>query len=344
MTISELLSNEEIEKLRIDRVEEIDSCIGTILKTKNNIFMYGQRGVGKTFLLKTIYNETIREDKSVFPFFLNLFSLSRSLVDHGEYAFSSFLALEIITSIWTELYRKPHSELINRAISPAAGDSSLISKLNYLQTTYANLKASLFKMQFESEHNVGVKAIVSGHIKTNETESREYGQLLPFEIISYIKELQDFLNKKEKKIKLIALCDEANLMSEEWQKAVLSKHIDIFSNIDIQFVFVAGYIEGYQDLSIPDTFEYIFELHGMNKEHLVSLIGNHFPDSELKISQETLSHLYKSTKGNPRSVLEIASRVIRSDYKNNKLEISKHYIDAYIEEQATWSKAIPTRK
>ncbi len=332
------ITNKEIEKLRVDRIPEVNSSLGTILKTNNNIFIYGERGIGKTFLLKSIYNETLTESDNIFPFFLNLFSLSRNSFINNEYAFSSFLALEIITSIWTELYNRPHSELIEKSINPDFGDNSLKRKINYLQKTYANLAASARKIQSTEEGNIGVKAILNGGLKISESESREFSQLMPFEIISYIEELQEFLLKKEKKIKLVALCDEANLMSKEWQRALLSKHLDIFSNINIQFVFVAGISYEQMDINIPNTFEFILSVDGLQKEYINELITKHHPEYEISISNENLEHLHKSTNGNPRSILSIAENVIRNDFKNNKLEINKSHINFFIKQRKKWTK------
>jgi ribosomal protein L31E len=334
---------EEIMRLRTDRFDEIDICLGTILKTRNNIYLYGERGIGKTFLLKTLYNEILKEDNKVFPFFLNLFSLSRDSIGHGEYAFSSFLALELIKSIWEEIYKKSHSDLINKAISPEAGDSNL-KKINFLQKVYANLRASLYKMDFTSENNIGVKAIISGNIKINETESREYGQLLPFEVISYIEEIKNYLKVNEKKIKIVALCDEANLMSEEWQQAVLTKHIDIFSNIGIQFVFVAGYLIRHKDIIVPNSFEKVIEITGINKDYIEELLQKHYQSTDFKIKPELVDYLWKKTNGNPRRILSIASEALVRDYKNNKIEITKELIDYQINEEQKIINTLPNTR
>lgn len=329
---SERLRIEEILKLRTDRTKEIEVCIGTILKTKNNIYLYGERGIGKTFLLRTLYSEIKNKDKNVFPFYLNLFSLTRESIHFGEYAFSSFLTLALITSIWTEIYNKSHSDLINKTISPEAGDTSL-KKINFLQKVYANLRTSLYKMDFSTENDIGVKAFVTGNMKLKESEAREFGHLLPFEVISYIEEIIEYLKKNEKKVKIVALCDEANLMSEEWQKDVLARHIDIFSNLGIQFVFVAGYLIKHSEIIIPDSFEKVIEVKGIDKEYITELIKKHYASTDFIIKPDVLEYLHKTTKGNPRRILGIASDAITIDYKVNNVEITKDLIDYRINQE-----------
>src|ERR1035437_8908366 len=58
----------DVTRLRVNRVDELRSVKQALLKRGGNVFLYGPRGVGKTFLLRMLVDDLSCQKDSVFSF------------------------------------------------------------------------------------------------------------------------------------------------------------------------------------------------------------------------------------------------------------------------------------
>jgi Cdc6-like AAA superfamily ATPase len=181
-----------------------------LIYTDFNLYIHGERGVGKTFLLKTIQNEIRQKDPTVFPFFVRLYSLMRMPEISNDSQFSTLVALELTSAIWQQIYLQPVTALANRSNIPDSNTKYAEEKYQYVMDLYQQLSATISRRNFDSTNSIGISSIIKGSVDEKTTFNTEYGKLISIEILNVIKELITFLRQTENKRKLVAICDEAS--------------------------------------------------------------------------------------------------------------------------------------
>jgi predicted AAA+ superfamily ATPase len=58
---------ERIRAWRVDREDEVSFCTEAILSKGQNVLLYGERGTGKSFLVRLVQDEIERTAPSVLP-------------------------------------------------------------------------------------------------------------------------------------------------------------------------------------------------------------------------------------------------------------------------------------
>ena len=58
--------SKDIELHRVDRTDELASCVQALTTNYHNVLLHGSRGVGKTFLVKLILNRINKEYSNIF--------------------------------------------------------------------------------------------------------------------------------------------------------------------------------------------------------------------------------------------------------------------------------------
>jgi len=54
LSCAELLSEEQVRQLRVDRDSELNSTVDRLINRGHNVLIYGSRGVGKSFFLRLL--------------------------------------------------------------------------------------------------------------------------------------------------------------------------------------------------------------------------------------------------------------------------------------------------
>ena len=102
---------EIIKKKRIDRIQEINLCIQAVTEESQNILLYGDRGVGKTFVLRLIFDEISKSNQSILPVSIYLTGLTCYGNDDIVASFSRAILLQVCSTIWTDLLGKRYTDL-----------------------------------------------------------------------------------------------------------------------------------------------------------------------------------------------------------------------------------------
>ncbi len=306
-----LMTQEQILALRVNRESEVDSCSDLLRSTTSNVFIFGPRGVGKTFLVRLIHAKLRKNAPEVFPFFLNATELAVFGAKGTGEAFPAMLLLQLISSIWREILQHSYSELLRTAETQKRAIKIEKRAQVCLQRIFLQLRYPDFTVTQENASEFSVSAIAKGGLSENLNIERKSVGILPYEFMEYLEELKSVVLPKVGISKLVGIIDEANMMPVEWQEAVVSRHIDIFSNRGMQFVLVAGFVPSLKTADIPRNFESVLELHGLRLTDVPRLLEVHFGERVKCFDRESIALLHNETAGNPREVVTLAERSLR---------------------------------
>jgi hypothetical protein len=312
-----VMSDGELLALRVDRDSEVGTCTELLMSTRGNVFIFGPRGIGKTFLVRLVHSKLRERGPEVFPFFLNATELAMFGAKGTGEVFPAMLLLQLISSIWRGLLRHPYSKLLESVERHKRAIKIENAVLGRLERLFIQLRYPKFSTTQENINEFSVSAIAKGGLKENLTTERKSVGILPYEFIEYLEELKTDIFPKVGISKCIGIIDEANMMPVEWQEAVVSRHIDIFSNRGMQFILVAGIVPPFSTVDVARNFEFVLELKGLPLVEIPRLLDVHFGEQAKRFSEDSIELLHKETEGNPREVVILAERtLLRSEAKN----------------------------
>jgi|GEM_PF-7045193 len=306
---------EELKKIRVNRDKEVKDCLETLKNTTLNIYIYGPRGIGKTFLIKTVQNELKQVDSSIFSFSINM----AAIAFHGEaiqrFEFISSIALSMISRIWSELCNMEQSTIFSEIDSNTFAEP----KTQYLHRLYNDITHSRTKFV----HLANRQQLENGNKKEILNWEIELERFNSSEVLKIIEELRGFLITTENKRKIVVFCDEANILDAPVQKEFVTKHLDIFTNLGMQFLFVGGYFVHGDEYNVPDYFEYILHLKGIEHSHIRELFSKYFPTYEITIDDECAKYMCNKTYGNIRQIINITHRAVLDHAIDSKVALNK---------------------
>ncbi len=315
-------SFETVAELRVDRDREVELFSKELANSESNIFVYGPRGVGKTFLAKLIYDHIPSVNKHAFPFFLSLSDMALHSNQGLQVNIKAQLLLQLVAFAWTNLLRRSYSEL--KSGSDLKGKDILSGSVEnrYFQI-YSALRYPIHKRTYRRETKAGITAIVKGELGEATVEERQTDDLLPFEYFAFLEEFRHELERNHGITKLVAICDEGNLLPLEMQSSLMRENIPIFRNKGLQFLFVGcGAPDELSSIS-EECFEKIEELNGIPKGYIPEFCQKRTGKSNLSFDVAALNALHKATGGNPRYLLIILSDLLNSGTLGKTTRISK---------------------
>ena len=298
-------SIEDVERFRVDRVEELERCRAAIAATSSNIFIYGERGIGKTFLVRLL-QDALTTDNTLLPVVVNLAHLSAYGRNELADSFPRAVLLQVCVKIWKSIFRKSYLDL-EASVQRHESDLAKVFS-NHAERTlvrvYGLLMLTEFKGSLKRASEIGASALIKGsHQETKEVQIGRIG-ILPFEFAEFLNVIhQDVLGRSPKR-RIVAICDEANLLPSEQQRAILNQYLELFLSRQLQFVFVAGHHPWHQEPAIPSSFETVLRLEGFGDIRYVrELIEKVNPGPEYSIDDTCLNLLYGAFLGHPRDSL-----------------------------------------
>jgi hypothetical protein len=306
----------DIDRLRVDRNREVDFFSEQLVHADSNVFIYGPRGVGKTFLSKLICQHIQAKNSHALPFFVSLFDIFITSTKESAPHIKAQILLQLVAAAWTNLIKKSYSELIKGAELKGRDILANSVEERYYQI-YSALRLSFLKRTFQRETKAGISAIAKGELGETTTVEQQNSDLLPFEYFAFLEEFQSELKKNHGITKLIAICDEANLLPLEMQSALIKENIPIFRDKGLQFLFVGCGAPDELSLAAEECFEVIEELNGIPENFIQEFYQKRSGIGKLSIEKNASTLLHKTTEGNPRQLLMVLSELITTKVLEN---------------------------
>lgn len=319
------MTRDEAQDIRVNRDSELDACVHHLNHCRGNAFLWGARGVRKTFLVRLIEAE-LRKEASVLPVNVDVLGLPGFGRRDAATAFPEAVLLAICLTIWKDVLDKPYSQLRAR-LDLRKGDLRLSSKLaRKVEALYVHVMASERKAHYEYSHSVGFSAGAKGEKKETGWVEQEQPPILPFEFLEFCEEILGVLERKGK-TRVIALCDEANLLSFEQQRDILGRYIEVFASRRIQFLFVAGpHRSEPVPPPIPEGFDLVLEMTGLQPGAAAQLLSKVATRSGLELEPKSAAIAQARLEGNPRLLLlALGSAMSKADESN---KITSRMIEA----------------
>jgi hypothetical protein len=308
---------DSFDHLRVDREDEVAICVDALVKRNANVFMWGRRGIGKSFLLRLIERELDKAD-AVLTARVNILGLRSLGQPDSMDAFPAAVLLALCNTTWQRVLGKPYSEL-RGTLDLREGDLHARGALaKRVETIYSQVMAAQRKSFYEYHNSVGFSAGATG--EKSETGSLEQLQppILPFEFFEYCEELL-FGLAEHSKTRIVALCDEANHLPLRAQQQLLDQYIEMFMSRRVQFVFVAGQID--HPLVAPDGFACSLEVKGLSIPDSVQLLTKAAGILGCQVDAPICEQVAERCGGNPRFLLgSLDNAHIEASRKRKKLD------------------------
>jgi hypothetical protein len=303
---SGLLAPEEFHHIRVDRESELAICTEALLDRSVNVFLWGARGVGKSFLLRLVEEELDRAEP-VLTAQVNVTGLRGFGQSDFSEAFPAAVLLSLCNAAWKGILGRSYSEL-RATLDLSEGDIRRPNKLaRTIEVIYTQVMAAQRKARYEHFNSVGFSAAAKG--EKSETGSVEQLQpsILPFEFFEYCEELLAALVEHGKS-RIVALCDEANHLPLKEQQRLLGQYMEMFTSRRVQFLFVAGYRSDTDPPAPPEGFSCALELKGLREVDSVALLIKAAKILGWQAEESACVRVAERCGGNPRFLLSVLDR------------------------------------
>jgi len=315
------LTPDQILKVRVDRENEISTCLETLVNDRRNLLVFGDRGAGKTFLMKLLCSELAASSEKVLPVYLDIMS---SLA-WGD-AISSLpraILMGICRSIWYEVLDMGSSDLHQLAeqvvetvdtANDEDDDELVVSAYRFVAS-----ETREFMRQRAGQFGVsgGVRAIVS----PGKTREYSYGVAPPHAYSDRLRDLTEKILVPRGYGGSVVICDEANKLPILQQVDLLENFFSLFQTSHVRFVFVAG-LRTNEELNVPkEVFGHVLELGGLPGHDAVEeLIDVYCKGSDLVFTKDATEIIWDAFKGHPLDTLDACKNCLhRLSDKDTKL-------------------------
>ena len=278
-----------------------------MIARNHNVLLYGERGSGKTFLLKLIDEEIKVKNSQIFACFVNIASLRAYEPGDEISSFPRAVLLQLCSSLWTNLLGKSYLDLRDHLHDTGREIAIKMKDEKIIQRIYTQLMKKHGVGGYKFTNSIGVSAGVKGSKKEEKEFQSHHSEILPFEFAEFANEIISNVLIPNNKKRIIILCDEANHMPLFKQEEILERYFDLFGSKKLQFLFVAGLVPWDNKPFLPSCFETRLELLGFpEKADLINLIEKYGPIEIF--TGEAIDLLFEAYKGHPRDSLEACGR------------------------------------
>lgn len=307
---------DEIEKIRVDREDELINVVHLTAKANENVLLIGDRGQGKTFLAILLQMELRRNHPEIFTVKIDLTAL-HFIHQNDNYFIELLPALildQLCKEIWVTLLGNDYSKLLS---SYDIQEMAKIFKTNSekrLLEIYSILKREeqRYRTEFKSMM-LGIKS----EINSGEMTEWRNRSLQNFELLELIKELKNTILKEHSLNKIILICDEANKLTEKEQLYILQNYLDFFGANQFNFLLVASNFDNLKASAEQSGLFRVIELEGFTSSELVrQLINKSFLIEDLIIEDDVYTLLFEAFTGNLRLSLDAFMKCIILSEKN----------------------------
>ncbi len=293
----------------VGRIREATICLEALIRRAHNVLLYGDRGVGKSFFVRQILLGALqRSDQSILVIPLRVTDLLAYSPGDLSAAFTRATLLAICTHIWTDLIGRSYLDL--RESLERSGDELSVSSAQekIVQRIYRQLMTSERGARFERSSSIGLSAGVVGNVNERRERFLKQSDLLPFEFFELLAELKQAVLTKFGKTRVVVLCDEANVLTYGQQMDLLERHIQLFADGRVQFLFVVGLVPYDRQLNLPRSFESQLPLEGLLPHEIHSILEAIETTHSIPFPLMSVSVLCELLDSNTRLVLRAAEQ------------------------------------
>jgi hypothetical protein len=301
------LTPEELREHCADRQSEISHCTSTLQETRNNVLLLGERGVGKTFLIRLVEANLTAGNRGIIPVSVDMINAIHGL-EFNPYAFGQSLLLIVIAQIWRTVFGRPYEALVSKT-GIGEKDLGLGKPEKVLQSIHEKVRSSAIQVATHDTSLVGAAAVVKGERKEERHRTLELHGIMPYEFSEYARDIIDYVLYPKEYEKIVVLCDETNQFPIRVQKRAVEANIEIFRNGGVQFLFVMS-IGVKDDPAITDlarafhAFDEVVELKRFSsRTDTAELLSKYF--SMERFPENASAIVHEAFAGHPRYSLEV---------------------------------------
>lgn len=297
----------DVEAMRVDREREMNFLLDALTQRSQNVLIHGVRGVGKSFLVKVLEHRLKTSSPDTLVTYIDVSGcFFRTPPEHVPSAFPRWVLLQMCQAIWTELLGHPYSDL-RRTLDEGTRDlhfrggpeKTIVETFNALMSVDRKVRTSWHQ-------SLGVSAAVKGEKQDGGQVEWSAPPLLSFEFHQFVKELNEKVVRPRGIRRLVALCDEVNLLKQADQEEIVQRHLQLFASHQVQFVIVVGRLREETALPAESGFECVIPLGGLpTRDDTAQCVLKHLDRIGKTVTQEALDVVWEMWKGHPRDTLEV---------------------------------------
>lgn len=288
----------------INRKLELSLCINAILSNEKAVLI-GERGVGKTALVKQVENILRNEHPEVLPIYLQFSPIN--FRNNANVGYVYHLLIQLIQYVWTNILGHKLTSLYDEPGSFSDELTEQTQKIHRLTRVATQNQMALHRREMEAN------LLVKGNISGSNENTDNLNPLSNQEMIGLLSELCDDLIKYTGVHTLAFLCDEANLLTESMQIEIEKDLANIFPTLHCSFLYVASTSALCVRTNLhAEHFERVIHITGFkNIIHSKELLTNRMLQKEkIEIEEEVYALLHKVARGNPRNLISIMSNIV----------------------------------
>lgn len=305
--LTESLDLNQLLDLRVNRDDELSRCLETVCNRRNNLLVYGERGIGKTFLMRLFHQRVETQRKDTIACYLNLMGLG--FYGHDEVALAAFpneVLIKLCTTLWCKVLSRDYSELRMSASDSPTAITLRTSAEKTITRIYAELVTVARRFHYARESSLGASAVLKGEMKESVAQEWQAIDMLPNDFFHFLDEIFDAVLKPNQIDQVVLICDEVNLRPVPEQQELLVRYLELFGAKNVRFTLVVQPEAAKKVRPILTAFEEL-ELGGLpHQTEIQTLLEKHLRDADVSISPEAIPVVWEVFRGHPLYTLQVA--------------------------------------
>lgn len=299
-------SDDELKSLAVDRADTLNELELSVLCNSNSVLLYGERGVGKTFVSRMFSSASLEKYDDAFTSYVDLGHIYAfiNMSGVGVAQFPIVVLYQLCTNIWKRLVGKDFVSLKMKA-KKVMSNGKVNTVEDYISFVFGSiLSVHNDLVKVAKEYNLGLSSLVSGGVRRSVSVEAEVGRLHVCDFIEYTDILVSKVLPVFSMSRIVVVCDEANKLPVEWQERVLGSYFDVFKSKSVSFVFVSS---EYLDGIAAERFDKYIKIRGLEFEHVKEMINIRTRGSNVVVPDNVVKFLCNEYNGNPIKILGVLS-------------------------------------
>lgn len=290
----------------VDRDIELMKCINSIL-VQDKAIIIGERGVGKSALIKRVEFEIKRNYDNILPLYIR-FSPIMHFTEHDSHLWYVYhLIISVVQYTWTVILGNKLTDLYNDSLNSSNDFSRQVQAIHRLTRLTRQNVANIVQREY------GAAFYVKGNSQNSQEYKSDLNPLSLQEMSGLFVELCNGLKEYCGIDQLAFLVDEANLLSEEKQLEIEMELSNIFPILPCSFLYVAS-VSSYVGQRNPHTefFSQVIFVEGFKSiDHSKQLIQSRILQKDkVEINDQVYEVIHNTAKGNPRYLITIMQEIV----------------------------------